>query len=380
MVAIVNKSVVEKPVHVFVLGVSRYKHLEDGSNPSDTGIASGLEQLTSAARSASEFAAWVLENVPEERLASLYLNVAPSANEELHPLVQGKMGNAPSAARATVVEEWEAFYHKCWETSDATAYIYAAGHGVQIAKEGAILLLEDFGAPRKAKLWAALDLVSMHKTLCGSDAAALQYWFVDCCREHAAAADYDVDELRSAYIGFDEPTGLCTASPMFFATLPRESAWARTGGVSLFNEALLKSLRKDAATQSQRGNETWCITTSSLVVALNEHVKRASGTHRQEVYLAGHPGLTTEMIYVFPEPPTGNLTIVLTPPDAHDVATAEINRDDVSVLSGAQEWPVECELPAGLYIIHVNAVPRYSNAVRSVTLIPQGVEKEVTLT
>jgi hypothetical protein len=379
MVAIISKNVVEKPVHVFVLGVSRYRHLEDGSDPSDTGIASGLEQLTSAARSASEFAAWVIENIPEERLASLYLNVAPSENEALHPAVKDEVGSSPSATRAIVVEEWEAFYHKCRNTTDATAYIYVAGHGVQLNIDGAILFLEDFGTPLKRKFWAALDLKAMHRTLRGSDAAALQFWFVDCCREKADAAAYNVSELGSAYTGFDVPEGLCVASPMFFATLPRESAWARTNGVSLFNEALLKALRKSAATESQHSNGSWCVTTSSLVAAVNEHVKRASGAHRQEVYLGGHQGLTTEILHVFAEPPNGNLSITLKPTEARDVASARIDHDDVNVLAETQEWPITCELPAGLYIIYVRALPPYNDAIRSVKLIPQGVEKEVEL-
>ncbi|MEM9386736.1 MAG: caspase family protein [Pseudomonadota bacterium] len=379
MVAIVSNPHAVEPVYAFVVGVSRYRHLDDGDAPSNIGQDSRLAQLSSAARSASEFAAWVLANVPEERLAGLFLNVSPADGETLNPAVSAALGSTPTATRDVVETDWDEFYHACAARRDATVYVYAAGHGVQIAKEGAILLLEDFGVPRKPALWAALDLVEMNKTLRSSKSAALQYWFVDCCRERTEAADYSAAQLRQAFVGYDVLEGECTAAPVFFATLPREQAWARPGGVSLFNEALIKGLDRDAATRPQVQGGDWCVTTGSLAKTLNDYVGKASGNLRQHVYVAGHVGTTNEVIRTFSEPPPARLTISLNPTQAHSTATADIHQDDKQVVSNADDWPVARDLPAGLYIVQVKAAPDYADTTRSVALDPPACEREVTL-
>ena len=44
--------------HALVIGISHYRHLADGAEPTAKGQEIDIKQLTSAARSASEFAAW----------------------------------------------------------------------------------------------------------------------------------------------------------------------------------------------------------------------------------------------------------------------------------------------------------------------------------
>ncbi|MFK7885783.1 MAG: hypothetical protein AB8G16_02870, partial [Gammaproteobacteria bacterium] len=97
MTELISNPDAERPVHVFVVGISRYRHLEDGAEPTPIGGASGLRQLSSAARSASEFAAWALDNSPQNRLASLYVNLAPAENEQLHPDVSPRLPATPTA-------------------------------------------------------------------------------------------------------------------------------------------------------------------------------------------------------------------------------------------------------------------------------------------
>ncbi|MCP4897205.1 MAG: hypothetical protein GY906_09575 [bacterium] len=379
MVNIVKEKAGERLVHAFVLGVSRYRHLEDGAEPTDPGRDSGLAQLTSAARSASEFAAWVLESVPEERLASLYVNFAQSPDEKLHPDVAARTPDPQNATRAAVIADWRAFYKKCANNRDATAYVYVAGHGVQVGNEGAIVLLEDFGAPDESVFWAALDLPGMNKTLRGSKTASLQFWFVDCCRERADAQDYGAEKLKAAYVGFDEPEGECDAAPIFFATLPRQVAWAHANGVSLFNEGLLKALRRDAANDPD-DDGTWHITTGSLVRALDDHVREASGDLGQKVHLAGHLATTAEVVHVFAEPPVAHLKVTLIPTDAYDVATADIDQNDTNVVVNASDWPIERDLPSGIYIIRVNGKSQFPNKTESMWLRPQSKGREVRLT
>ncbi len=377
MTQIFEKPVADDPIHVFVLGVSRYIHLDDGTDPTNKGQASGLQQLTSAARSASEFAAWAMESLPADRLASVYVNLAPAPGEILHEKVATL--NTPTALREPVISDWKKFSKACNENRSATAYVYVAGHGVQIAREGAILLLEDFGNEDEATLWAALDIPKMNRKLRNAESAHLQYWFVDCCRERTAPETYSVASLESAYPGPGDPcAGEADAAPIFFATLPRETAWARTNGVSLFNEGLLKALRRDAATDPDDEGR-WRITTSSLAKSVEEHVRAESGDLGQKVHLAGHPAAAADIVFEFTEPPEAQLVVTLNPPAAHGVATADIDKDNVNHVRGAADWPVTRTLPAGIYVISVKAEPHYSNRWKSVRLTPPRKEPEIKL-
>ena len=75
--------------HALVIGVSRYR-FADGPESTPEGEAWGIENLSSAARSASEFAAWLVGEYRnlENPLASLRVLLSPSEGETIHPAIQ----------------------------------------------------------------------------------------------------------------------------------------------------------------------------------------------------------------------------------------------------------------------------------------------------
>jgi hypothetical protein len=76
--------------HALVIGVSSYPHVTGGTDPTPLGESFQLQQLSTAARSASEFAGWLLNEYHNERapLKSLRVLLSPSATETLNPAVQ----------------------------------------------------------------------------------------------------------------------------------------------------------------------------------------------------------------------------------------------------------------------------------------------------
>src|SRR5687768_4799364 len=78
--------------HALIIGVSRYRHLADGAEPTPTAADFELEQLSAAARSASEFAAWLLDDVkgyhnPAAPVRSLRVLLSPQPAEQLSPQI-----------------------------------------------------------------------------------------------------------------------------------------------------------------------------------------------------------------------------------------------------------------------------------------------------
>ncbi|MCC6525970.1 MAG: hypothetical protein IT373_25210 [Polyangiaceae bacterium] len=378
MVAILDERPAGPRTHVFVLGVSRYRHLEDGSEPTQAGIDSNLEQLTSAARSASEFAAWVLGEYrnPSTSLASLFVCLAPSEDEAVHAEVRARLGAADGATRSVVMADWLEFRRRCRAERDATAIVYVAGHGVQLTADGAIVLLEDYaGDGQEAALWAAFDMKGLHESLAGSTAAARQFWFVDSCRQRPEVAR-QFESLQGAF-GGDRPVGEVEASPLFLASGPRGIAWARTHGVSLFNEALLRCLRCDAAVGPKHAGGSWRVTTASLAEKLRPLVLEASGSAQQVVQLTGLVGTTAEVLHVFPQPPTAELTLGLSPPAAEPEARAALFRGNTKVLEHDAAWPLVRKLAAGLYRVSVLPRAPYAETQEIISVEPPASRAEV---
>ena len=60
------------------------------------------------------------------------------------------------------------------------AFVYIAGHGIQLNKRGAVVLLNDFGDPDHAtELQGAIDVVGCHDGMEENGIAQNQIWFCD---------------------------------------------------------------------------------------------------------------------------------------------------------------------------------------------------------
>ena len=136
MAAIIRGDAGGGPVtHALVVGVSHYPFLAPDSG-TKASREYGLEDLSSAARSASEVAAWLLDEYrnPDAPLASLELLLSPAAGERLAPSVAAELdalGVPYAATRDAVETALLAFQARCAERRENVGFVYVAGHGGQ---------------------------------------------------------------------------------------------------------------------------------------------------------------------------------------------------------------------------------------------------------
>jgi hypothetical protein len=125
--------------HALVIGVSDYP-FADGPDASSLGKSFELHNLTTAARSASEVAAWLLNEYinPGVPLASLRVLLSPVPGESIHPDIAAHLNDPAPATRAVVEAELRQFRKDCRQNLQNAAFVYIAGHGIQLNKRGAV--------------------------------------------------------------------------------------------------------------------------------------------------------------------------------------------------------------------------------------------------
>src|SRR5215216_5283900 len=139
-------SAAEPATHAFVVGVSHYPFL-NGPQQTPRGKQLRMVDLSSAARSASDIAAWLLTKYhnPAAPLADISLFLSPSEGEKLNPVVAKALGRKKAPALRDKVElAFEEFRDTCASNPDNIAFVYVAGHGIQLELHSAIVLLQDF--------------------------------------------------------------------------------------------------------------------------------------------------------------------------------------------------------------------------------------------
>jgi hypothetical protein len=354
--------------HALVIGVSDYPFV-DGPDATDYGKQSELASLSCAARSATDVVSWLLEGYdnPKAPLASVTVLLSPSADEVIPGSLSKYLPSPCPATSAATREAFVALWHRCREKPENVALVYVAGHGVQLTKRGAVVLLQDFAAPGQTSiLEAAIDMTACHAAFNGSDFASNQLWFVDACRQQPAVASR-FEQIVAPKI-FDEPTGEVESSPLFLAASSREAAWAQIGGPTLFSSALLAGLRGAAATgpDPQRCND-WHVSTFALYRLLHQRVGELAATSQvqQQVELTGrvHDAVVTR----FAEAPDVLLRLELSPEAAASVAKASLYFAGADVVAdGTTDWPIDRVIKAGLYTLTVDASPPY----RSIPFMP----------
>jgi hypothetical protein len=97
-----------------------------GPNATRRGEESGIANLTGAARSASEIAAWLLHEYcnPLAPLASIRIMLSPVEGERIHPTVEARMGAAAPATRAALEDDFFQFREACKANRDNVAFVY----------------------------------------------------------------------------------------------------------------------------------------------------------------------------------------------------------------------------------------------------------------
>lgn len=346
-------------MHALVIGVSHYTHLPMGDDPSPADRETfGLRQLDCGAAGALRFARWLRDEYHnlDAPCGSVRLLLSPSQME------RDKDPELPAVAPATHDEveaalgEWWAV---CGERPDNVAVLYAAGHGIMITKDdGMIVLLEDFAEAPRQLLRNALDVPSIRRGMAGPTMAKRQFYFVDACQVQPSYVR-DV-KLRGA-IGFDEPgKGPPDVSAMYASAAPDTLALGVAGEGTLFSEALVDCLRRNAMTQGDDGR--YRVSATSLVGPLAARVQElAQGHGKAQIVTAG--GVVQPVsFHLLKELPQVPVTISIDPELAAVQAYASVTCTDRKFhLRQAllQPHPFTKELPPGLYALAVKVDPRF---------------------
>lgn len=357
--------------HAFIVGVSHYP-FADGPNATERGEQSGIANLTGAARSASEVAAWLLREYrnPDAPLASVRILLSPVAGEQVHPHIDGLMaGVSAPATREKVESEFFDFREDCKRDPENVAFVYVAGHGVQLNKRGAVVLLTDFAVDRKDYLHGAIDMIGCHDAMDEAGNAHHQLWFSDACRQHPEIAKR-FETLSGAYKPGQEGLGQVDSTPLFLAASTRENAFATVGANTIFCEALLLALRGEAATGPTDKCKQWHVSAMSLIEYLPDKVKDLlAGREPQHVDLTGRA--LPMVAHRFDEPPEVEIVVNLDPPEAgaSSVPTLFLDQQPREI---NPSWPLRYRGGAGAYQLMVKASPPYRDTVAGIPANPPG--------
>jgi hypothetical protein len=359
--------------HALIIGVSDYP-FADGPNPSAVGQSFGLVNLTSAARSASEVAAWLLNEYrnPDAPLASLRVLLSPSMNESIHPDIDALLPDGPAPAiRANVDAEVGAFRNACRENENNVGFVYVAGHGIQLNKRGAVVLLHDFGDPAYAnELHGAIDVAGCHAAMDQFAIAQKQVWFCDACRQLPDVARR-FERLAGAFT-LSERIGQVQASPLFLASSTRENAFAEIGGTSIFCQSLLWALRGAGAVGPDETCPEWHVGTTQLIKTLPNRVRRLVADHGEEQHVDVAGRVLEMAAQRFAAPPDVDIVVDLRPPDATPAPTAQLLFNAAQPpLDVPAAWPLRFRGPAGLYLLNVLVQPPLAtNATKILDVAP----------
>jgi hypothetical protein len=310
--------------HALVIGVSDYP-FADGPDASSLGKSFELHNLTTAARSASEVAAWLLNEYinPGVPLASLRVLLSPVPGESIHPDIAAHLNDPAPATRAAVEAELRQFRNDCRQNLQSAAFVYIAGHGIQLNKRGAVVLLHDFGDPEHvAELQGAIDVVGCHDGMEENEIAQTQIWFCDACRQDPPIAQR-FERLEGA-LTLSEGLGQVSASPLFLASSSRQNAFAEIGGTSIFSQALLWALRGAAAAGPDDHCDKWHVGTTQLIRTLPLTVKNILADYGEDQSV-DVTGRVLEMVAQrFTDPPPVDILVNLRPEDAQPPPMAEL--------------------------------------------------------
>jgi hypothetical protein len=359
--------------HVLVIGVSAYRHLADGKEPTEVGISTSMRQLRSAARSASDIAEWFQNRKAPSLppLRSLRIFLSPSPSDSIATQYAGL--NDLAATRANVESGLDEFWSICHKHRDNHAAVYVAGHGVQLDVNGAVLLLEDFGTTAAIRrMHGSIDLVGVHRAFNNSGAPKHQFWFVDACRQPPELAR-QFDNLLSGALTLDTATqGHADSSLLLLSAITGTTAYGRPGGRSLFAEALLDALQTGAAAEGPdpRSVDAWHVPVAKLLTVVPNRVSELAAAHKvdQWVQPAGMP--RPAVLHVYEGPPTVALTVSIDPVEAARVSRLDIEDADMRIVATTSEWPATAAVKAGVCAIRISTQSPYRPFNKYVPVAP----------
>jgi hypothetical protein len=343
-------------IHALVIGVGAYPHLPGGGSPL-TPHHDGMGQLTSPPISARRMAAWLIGSLSHryKRLASVSLLLSESTRKPLNiPREPIRAVYVPIADFENTSKAIKYLFDRCDEHQDNLLIFYFCGHGIAAGTDTA-LLLADYGADNHNPLRGAIDLRRLRLGMRQSKASE-QCYFIDCCR---ASTDTLLEsEGYSGQIvigGGHRDANLPTLmSPIFYATMNGDKAFAIPDQPTLFTDALLRALNDFAASDEE---DDWRIYSTRIPEVLGHLTERcALEIRRRQVPVADD--MTKIYLHFLAEPPRALVYVKSEPPDAIQAASLSYRTiGSQSVMAPVEarnrtEWVLE--LKSGEYSFDAN--------------------------
>ncbi len=255
--------------HALVIGVGDYFHLMDGELFSEQKAEAlfGLGQLTSPLVSARRFADWIRTSYANRAAPLGSIELMVSSGTEPPP------GGTLSLDERARFEEIRAAFNRwvsrCDADRDNVAILYFCGHGLE--GSDMLLLPADYGADPGVLFSRAINFSKTFRGMLHCR-AGLQLYFLDSCRQRCPDQSLSTaPELKSYQ---DGKRTFPREAPIYRAASLGGAAFGRQNGVSLFTEALIRSLDGLAAERAENGR--WKISTGTLGPALTRTLARIS--------------------------------------------------------------------------------------------------------
>ncbi|MEX9785860.1 caspase family protein [Providencia manganoxydans] len=389
MTAVIDDSLNSPGTHALIIGVSAYDYLMGSSEGecSEQGSDSGLRQLSAAARSASQFATWLMTKYRRKDfpLRSLRVLLSPATEDEVGVALKDHLRDDSIPTRENVSTAFRNFKQAAARNPNNIAIVYVAGHGVQFTNTGAVLLLKDFAHPEheEERYKGAVDIRSMHENMTYANVARSQFWFVDICRQRAPDAK-EFEELAGV-LKFNIPvktssSSAATCSPLFLSASSGEQAFAKPGKLTLFCEALMSALEEGhAASSDGERSSPWLVSTSGLQMYLRKTVESLAACHDEKQLIECTGIFNDEVFHECEKAPNVDLTIQIKDglPGTH--YSAKLSQLSRVLYDNHTTWPLRDSIPAGIYKIEVTTLTTNEKDSDNLRLLPPSRIKELPL-
>lgn len=354
-------------LHVLLIGVSDYAHL-NGDSPPDPALDLGFTKLASPALSAFKIYEW-LTNPPASvkpavPIKTVRLLISPSQREiNADAGLKAIMTTPPARpTRALVTKAAREWHMAASKRRDDRTLFYFGGHGMRLSGEDAIMLFDDFADPNDNPFTNCSLIGRLRSAMAPTNAtpemARTQYYFVDCCRnlpDSVRAFDRpSIPDLVTPRLNVDESS---SHTPTYFATPNGAIAMSRDGKTTLLCEALLHAFAHGADTPNPitATQDEWPVNVNSLKCGIDRYLMRTYGGGAPLVHRAGQGNPT---FHVLDRPPEVDIDLSFLPPAAA-AASATFSLQDLNAVGAPASFePLDAstmtrKIRAGAYGIFV---------------------------
>lgn len=305
-----------------IIGVSRYRHLENGDHPTDPQgrpwikEARGLDQLHVSALTASRVFRWLSTQYSHEApLARCWLLLSPTSAEHGHLSFENEeriSWGDPTLDNCSAAIHWWCRTMRDLPAAAAArsrGLFFFSGHGLESTQGCQLLLPSDYLAPPEPNINSAISTSNLLYGL-GSLKVTQQLFFVDACRN-------DHKELRGknmvgAKILTEEETAVLPPdlmTPVLYSTGPGQRSWEHRDpakGISIYGQALLDGLAGKPDIALKGDKPPYRVELSPLEQFVRARVlellKKAQSKERQYVRLGGQSDTSMNVTYVEQRP------------------------------------------------------------------------------